>query len=106
MKDDFLMVLCTCPTASAATGIATALLEDELAACINQVSGVNSMYRWKGRIERDEEILLLIKTTAAAFPRVEEMIGKLHPNELPEIVGVPLTAGSNGYLNWIAGNVK
>jgi periplasmic divalent cation tolerance protein len=59
------------------------------------------MYRWEGRIEHDDEVLLLIKTTRQMYPRVEETIGKLHPYELPEIIGVPLTAGSEAYLHWI-----
>jgi periplasmic divalent cation tolerance protein len=101
MNADFLLVLCTCPTNSAATVIATALLEEGVAACVNQVPGLRSMYRWEGRVEHDDEVLLLIKTTSEMFPRLEETIGQLHPYELPEIIGVPLTAGSEAYLNWI-----
>jgi periplasmic divalent cation tolerance protein len=101
MSTDFLLVLCTCPTSSAATVIATALLEERIAACVNRLPGIKSMYRWEGRVERDDEVLLLIKTTSQMFPRVEETIAKLHPYELPEIIGVPLSAGSLAYLNWI-----
>jgi periplasmic divalent cation tolerance protein len=101
MNADFLLVVCTCPTHSAAAAIATALLEERVAACVNQVPGIKSMYRWEGRIEHDDEVLLLIKTTRQMYPRVEETIGKLHPYELPEIIGVPLTAGSEAYLHWI-----
>jgi len=101
MNTDFLLVLCTCPTNSAATAIATALLEQRIAACVNQVPGITSMYRWEGRVELDDEVLLLIKTTRQMYSRLEETIGKLHPNELPEIIGVPLSAGSETYLNWI-----
>ena len=101
MNADFLLVVCTCPTTSAAAAIATALLEERVAACVNQVPGIKSMYRWEGRIEHDDEVLLLIKTTRQMYPRVEQTIGKLHPYELPEIIGVPLTAGSEAYLHWI-----
>jgi periplasmic divalent cation tolerance protein len=101
MNSEFLLVLCTCPTRSAATVIATALLEERIAACVNQVPGIKSMYRWDGRVEHDDEELLLIKTTSQMFPQVEATIGKLHPYELPEIIGVPLAAGSEAYLNWI-----
>ena len=101
MSTDFLLVLCTCPTHSTATVIATALLEERITACVNQVPGIKSMYRWEGRVEHDDEVLLLIKTTSQMFPRLEEIVGKLHPYELPEIIGVPLSAGSEAYLNWI-----
>lgn len=98
---DCLLVLCTCPDRGAANAIATALLEKGLAACVNRVPGVTSMYRWEGHLNSDEEVLLLIKTTAACYPELENTIGKLHPYELPEIVGVPLTVGSADYLDWI-----
>ena len=101
MSSDFLLVLCTCPDRGAAIVIATALLEERIAACVSHVSGVESMYRWEGRVEHDDEVLLLIKTTRQMYPRVEATIGKLHPYELPEIIGVPLAAGSEAYLNWI-----
>ena len=101
MSGDFLLVLCTCPTRSAASAIATALLEERLAACVNHVSGIKSMYRWEGRIEDDDEVLMLIKTTTARFEKVEATIGRLHPYELPEIIGVSLAAGSEAYLDWI-----
>ena len=101
MSTDFLLVLCTCPSRSTATAIATALLEEHIAACVNYVPGIKSMYRWEGRVEHDDEVLLLIKTTSHMFSRLEETIGKLHPYELPEIIGVPLSAGSEAYLNWI-----
>ena len=101
MSPDFLLVLCTCPTSSAATAIATALLEEHVVACVNQVPGIKSMYRWEGRVEHDDEVLMLIKTTGQLFPQVEATIGKLHPYELPEIIGVSLAAGSAAYLDWI-----
>jgi len=106
MSADFLLVVCTCPTHSAATGIATALLEERIAACVNQVPGIKSMYRWEGRVKQDDEVLLLIKTTSQMFPRLEETISKLHPYELPEIIGVPLSAGTDAYLNWIKSAVE
>jgi len=101
MDTEYLLVLCTCPSRSAADAIATAALEERLAACVNQVPGIRSLYRWKGRVESDDEILLLIKTTTASFSRLEGTIQSLHPHELPEIIGVPLTAGSEAYLDWI-----
>ncbi len=101
MNADFLLVLCTCPDHRAASVVATALLEKRLAACVNQVPGVRSLFRWKGRIEKDDEVLLLIKTTVDRYADLEETILKLHPYELPEIIGVPLTIGSEAYFDWI-----
>ena len=106
MKDDFLLVLCNCPSRSTAVVIATALLEERIAACVNHVPGIKSMYRWEGRVEHDDEVLLLIKTTRDMYPQVEATIGNLHPYELPEVIGVPLAAGSEAYLSWIKNSTK
>ncbi len=106
MKADFLLILCTCPTRSVARVIATALLEERLAACVNLVPGIKSLYRWKGRVEDDDEVLLLIKATNAKFKRLEATIQALHPYELPEIIGVPLTVGSEAYFDWIRNSTQ
>ncbi len=100
-----LIVLCTCPDITAADAIATALLEARLAACVNRIEGVESLYRWEGSIQKDQEVLLLIKTTAVAFDKVESAISDLHPYELPEIIGVPVTQGSAPYLDWLTKSV-
>lgn len=106
MDPDFLLILCTCPTREAASAIATALLEERLAACVNQLPGVKSLYRWEGRVEDDDELMLLIKTTASQYPAVEAMIRSLHPYEVPEIIGIPLTIGSDAYFDWIRNSVR
>jgi periplasmic divalent cation tolerance protein len=106
MDADFLLVLCTCPTREAANAIATALLEERLAACVNQLPGVRSLYRWEGRIEDDDELMLLIKTTATNFSAIETMIRNLHPYEVPEVIGLSLTAGSEAYFDWIRNSVR
>lgn len=105
MTTTALIVLCTCPDSSAADAIATALLEARLAACVNRIEGVESLYRWEGSIRKDQEVLLLIKTTAVAFDKVESTISDLHPYELPEIIGVPVTQGSAPYLDWLTKSV-
>jgi len=105
MKTTPLIVLCTCPDGTAADAIAGALLEAGLAACVNRIDGVESLYRWEGTIQRDREVLLLIKTTAVAFGEVEDAISDLHPYELPEIIGVPVTQGSAPYLDWLTKSV-
>jgi len=106
MDPDFLLVLCTCPTREAASAIATALLEERLAACVNQLPGVKSLYRWEGHVEDDDELMLLIKTTTSQYPAVEAMIRSLHPYEVPEIIGIPLTIGSDAYFDWIRNSVR
>jgi len=100
-----LIVLCTCPDITAADAIATALLDARLAACVNRIEGVESLYRWEGSIQKDQEVLLLIKTTAVAFDKGESAISDLHPYELPEIIGVPVTQGSAPYLDWLTKSV-
>ena len=98
---DTLVVLCTCPDGATATGIATALLAEKLAACVNCVAGIRSMYRWDGQIRDDTEVLLVIKTSAARYGLLEALLRARHPYEMPEIIALPVVAGSADYLNWI-----
>jgi periplasmic divalent cation tolerance protein len=97
----YILVLCTCPSLSEADAVATALIEERLAACVNRLPGIKSMYRWEGKVTHDDEILLLIKTSANLFTRLEKTIKKLHPYETPEIIAIPISAGSTDYLRWI-----
>jgi periplasmic divalent cation tolerance protein len=80
------------------------LIERKLAACVNILPGLRSIYMWKGVRESAEEQLLIIKTTTAAYPILEQAILELHPYELPEIIAVPLVAGLPGYLAWVKQN--
>lgn len=98
-----LVVLSNLPDRAAAETLARALVEARAAACVNILHGCLSVYRWKGAVEQAEEVPVLIKTTAEAYPRVEDIIRRLHPYELPEIVAVPVTTGLAGYLDWVAG---
>jgi periplasmic divalent cation tolerance protein len=98
---DALVVLCTCPDEATAAGIATALLAAELAACVNCVPGIRSIYRWKGQLKDDSEVLLVIKTRAPRYAALEAALRAQHPYDLPEIIALPVVAGSRGYLNWI-----
>jgi len=98
---DALVVLCTCPDEATATGIATALLAAELAACVNSVAGIRSMYRWEGQFRDDTEVLLVIKTSAARYGALETLVRARHPYELPEIIALPVVAGARDYLDWI-----
>jgi periplasmic divalent cation tolerance protein len=94
------MVLTTCPDAASAERIARTLVEEKLAACVNMLPPMRSIYRWKGRVEDASEQLLVIKT-AQQFAVVRDRIRSLHPYELPEIITVPIADGLPDYLAWL-----
>lgn len=96
-----LLVLNTCPDSDTARNIAGKLVADKLAACVQVLPGVRSYFRWAGRVDASEEHLLFIKTTPERYAALERRIKQLHPYELPEIVGVPVSEGLPGYLSWI-----
>lgn len=100
------IILSTAGSREEADRLASALVERRLAACVNVVGPVASTYRWQGKVERADEFLLLIKTTAAQFAAVAAAIKELHSYELPECVELAVTAGSDAYLEWIAESVK
>lgn len=96
------LVYCTCPDAETATRIAETLVAERLAACVNLVPGVRSIYRWQENVEDVDEVLLLIKTGGDRLGALGARIGELHPYELPEVLAVEASGGSAGYLGWIA----
>jgi len=96
-----IVVLSTCPDKATAERIASALVSERLAACVNRVAGVVSVYRWKGEVQRDSEQLLIIKTTSERFEALRARIVALHPYELPEVIAVDVAAGLDRYLAWI-----
>lgn len=100
-----LVVLVTVPNAEVADRLAAALVGERLAACVNVLSGVRSTYRWKGAVERDDELLCLCKTTRDGFPRLRARVVELHPYELPEVIALPIAAGHAPYLDWITASV-
>lgn len=106
MNDELQVVLCTVPDADTAQTLATALVTEKLAACVNIIPGITSIYRWKGAVEQDTEQLLLIKTAAAGFQQLAARIRALHPYELPEIISVPLETGQQDYIQWIKDSLK
>jgi periplasmic divalent cation tolerance protein len=99
---DFQIVLTTCPDAEIAETIARSLVAEGLAACVNVLPPVRSIYTWKGRVETAEEYLLLVKSQRLQYESIERRIRALHPYELPEIVAVPIATGLAGYLAWLA----
>jgi periplasmic divalent cation tolerance protein len=84
-----------------ASSIADSLVNSHLAACVNIIKGIESVYQWQGKIEHDQEFLLLIKTRKALFSQLKHKIQVLHDYELPEIIAVPIETGERNYLNWI-----
>jgi periplasmic divalent cation tolerance protein len=101
-----IIVLCSCPGETVADRIASALVEERLAACVSRIPGIVSTYRWQGEVRRENEVLLLIKTASERFDALREHIVALHPYELPEIVAVDIARGLPAYLDWIAGATR
>lgn len=97
-----LVCLCTCPDDTTAAAIAAALVEERLAACVNRLPAVRSTYRWEGRVEDSEEVLLLIKTTRDRLDDLIARVQVLHPYELPEVIAVEAQGGLAPYLAWVA----
>lgn len=95
------VVLVTCPDRKTGAKIAGMLVEEKLAACANLVDGVTSIYSWKGEIQQDAEVLLIIKTRMPRFAALQERVQTLHPYEVPEIICMDIAAGNIPYLNWI-----
>lgn len=96
-----LLVLTNVPDRQCADKIARELVQSGLAACVNQLAPCISTYRWQGQLEQAEEIPLLIKTTQSRYAELEARIQALHPYELPEIIHVSISGGSNAYLTWL-----
>ena len=102
-QNEIILVLTNLPDASSAAKLAQHLIDERAVACVNQLAPCISTYRWQGNIETVTEVPLLIKTTQAAYSRLEKLICAAHPYELPEIIAVSVTAGLPAYLDWIAG---
>lgn len=101
-KTRFQIVLCTCPDAETANNIATTLVEEGLAACVNIQASMMSVYRWHGKTETANESQMIIKSLVEHYPDIEKRIVELHPYELPEIIAVPIVAGLEPYLAWLS----
>ncbi|BBG65586.1 periplasmic divalent cation tolerance protein CutA [Hydrogenimonas sp.] len=102
----YILVLVTAPTADEAELIAQKLLKKRLAACVNIVPNLLSIYRWKGKVERDEECMMIIKTEKRVLKKLEKRIKKMHSYEVPEILVFRVEEGEKEYLKWISSVVK
>ena len=98
---DALIVLCTCGNREEAERIANTVVNERLAACVNLLPPVQSIYRWQGAVEQAEEFLLLIKTTTQQLAHLRDRLEALHSYDTPEIIALPITAGSERYLAWL-----
>jgi periplasmic divalent cation tolerance protein len=103
---DKVIVLSTCGSEEEAGKIAQHLVENRLAACVNVIPQVKSIYRWQEKVESAQEWLLLVKTTAEKFTLVRDAIRRLHSYELPECISIAIDGGSVSYLQWIKANVE
>jgi periplasmic divalent cation tolerance protein len=99
------IVLVSCPDTNSKS-IATSVINAQLAACVNIIPKVESIYFWEGKLCEDNECLLIIKTTSSCLIKLTELIKELHPYEIPEIISLPIENGYNPYLNWIHSSCK
>jgi periplasmic divalent cation tolerance protein len=99
------VVLCTVSSLEEGRRLARELVDQRLAACVNLIPKVESIYRWQGAVESAEEAMLMVKTTPARFAELQDKIAELHFYDVPEILALPVTAGSAPYLEWLAGQV-
>ena len=95
------MVLCTFPDEETARQIGALLVEKQVAACVNVVPGLRSIYSWQGEVHDDAEVLALIKTTREVYPRLEAALLEAHPYEVPEVLALPVAAGAEAYRAWV-----
>ncbi|MFO0753602.1 MAG: divalent-cation tolerance protein CutA [Thermodesulfovibrionales bacterium] len=96
-----LVVYITAPGEEEAVKIARTLVEERLAACVNLVKGIRSLYRWEGKIEDDSEVLMIAKTRRELFASLQQRVKELHPYSVPELIALPIVGGSPDYLCWL-----
>lgn len=105
-KQDIVTVMTTCPDEEVARQIAVSLISDGLAACVQRIPGVESTYVWKGELQEDHEVLLLIKTAKDSVPALADRVRALHPYEVPELLVIPAVPGNNEYAEWVRSSVR
>ena len=103
MPSSVIAVLCTAPDAEVAERLARGVVEAHLAACVNILPHVRSIYRWEGRVQDDTEVLLVLKTRSDHFDDLEAWLTQHHPYDVPEVLGLPASAVSRAYLSWLEG---
>lgn len=104
--NEFIVVYVTVGSSSEGERLARALVEERLAACVNRIRAVQSVYRWQGRVEQSEEELLIIKTKRELFDRLRRRVEELHSYSVPEVIALPIVDGSPAYLQWLGEQVS
>jgi len=103
---DLTIILCTCPDEAAGSSLANGLVEAGLAACVNILPSVRSIYRWQGQLQDEAEVLLIAKTLAERFDQIEAWLEEHHPYDVPEVVGISADSVSGAYMRWIEESVN
>lgn len=106
MEDNFIIIFVTCSSKKEAKNITGLLLKKRLIACANIISGVESNFWWQGKVDKSKEVMAVLKTKRANFKKIEKEIKRIHSYDVPEIIAVPIIAGSGDYLKWIGGSVR
>lgn len=105
-QENVKIVLCTFPSVEKARQIGTVLVETQLAACVNLIPAIQSIYRWEGKVEEQEEVLALFKTTTARYSELQQVVTEMHPYEIPELIALDLSAGLPVYLQWVLSSTQ
>jgi periplasmic divalent cation tolerance protein len=106
MATEVLTVWCTCPDMALAQRLARGLVDAGLAACVNILPEIRSIYRWQGQVHDEGEVLLIVKTTRLSYPKLESWLLDNHPYDVPEVLALPVQAGSADYLDWVIDQVE
>ena len=106
INSEEIIVFVTAPNEDEAAKIARSLVESRLAACVNIVRNIRSIYTWQGKVEDDSEVLMIVKTVKTRFDSLASGIRELHSYEVPEIIAIPIEKGSKEYLDWIKDSTK
>ena len=105
-QEDVKIVMCAFPNVEQARQIGTVLVETQLAACVNLIPGIRSIYRWEAKVEEQEEVLAFFKTTLARYPELQQTLVEMHPYEIPELVVLDLAEGLPAYLQWVLSSTQ
>lgn len=100
------VILCTCPDDATARELAGRVVEENLAACVNILPGLTSVYEWQGRVETDPETLIIIKTASDRVAALTDRLATLHPYDVPEVIALPIEAGLPAYLQWLVDETR
>lgn len=106
LSDDYIQIFTTAEKKETAEKIAKVVVERRLAGCVQILGPIKSSYWWKGKIENADEYLCILKSKKSLYPKLEKIIKDIHPYETPEIIGIPIIAGYDGYLKWLDGEVE